>query len=238
MADPNSVVQELINKTLHELNTPPQNIQQSRVSNTSNGYIHLVVWSNASLYRIMVRKFTDTLNKSEHRLKAQFDDNARSTVANIEEGFARANTLEYLNFLGYSRASLIEGKGDAQRCLQDGFLVSVPGSNLSGIGINLMGWHEALKKTVISKPEIIKGFYGNLEDIRSERQIVKPFLFNYSPVDKLKPEVLTYEMFIEIINKTDWNIKRLVVSLENKLAKDSRYYQVERARYRNFSKFR
>jgi len=72
----------------------------------------LIAWSNASLLRVLKRRFIDNLPKSEYRLKAQSDDSCRSVVANIEEGFARQTTSEYINFLGYSRASLIEEKGD------------------------------------------------------------------------------------------------------------------------------
>lgn len=40
------------------------------------------------------------------------DDSARSVQRNIEEGFKRATTKEYIEFLGFSRASLEELKGD------------------------------------------------------------------------------------------------------------------------------
>src|SRR3989344_3731853 len=128
MAD--DVIQKLIDKTYQELTQSKKPQERSRISKTANGYIFLVAWSNASLLRILNRKFTDSLPKSEYRLKAQSDDSCRSVIANIEEGFARQTTSEYINFLGYSRASLIEEKGDVQRSLQDGFLKSIPGSSL------------------------------------------------------------------------------------------------------------
>lgn len=200
--------------------------------------------------RIFVRKFTGSLPKSEHRLKAQFDDNARSVIANIEEGFARPTTSEYLTFLGYSQASLIEGKGDAQRSLQDGFLFSKPGSKLKDLGIDLSDWHEALKQTVISTKPVnfsnenceqknFRGNYGKLKDIGKEANnnncLLNPFKFLYPPVDNLNPKSLTYEIFIELINKTDWHLRKLVESLERKLEKDNKYYQVEKLRLRNRS---
>lgn len=177
------VVRKMVEQTFRELAQGQKPQERSRISKIPNGYIFLVTWSNASLFRIFVRKFTSTLPKNEYRLKAQFDDNARSTVANIEEGFARQTTSEYINFLGYSRASLIEGKGDTQRSLQDGFLKSVPGSSLRDLGIDLADWHEALKRSVISQPVEIKGIYRNLEESI-------PFKFLYPPVDDLKAEDL------------------------------------------------
>src|SRR3989344_8840025 len=232
------VVQKLIEKTYKELSQAEKPQARSRISNTPNGYIFLVVWSNANLLRIFVRKFTENLPKSEYRLKAQFDDNTRSVVANIEEGFARPTTMEYLNFLGYSRASLIEGKGDAQRSLQDGFLKSLPGSSLKDLEIDLSDWHEALKRSVISKPAGIKGDYRKLEESRGQNILNKQiplnsFKFLYKPVDNLKAENLTYEIFIELINKTDWHLRKLVESLEKKLAREQKFHQVEKARIRS-----
>jgi four helix bundle protein len=206
------VVKEQIDKTLRELRQAKRPVERSRISKTSNGYIFLIAWSNASLLRILNRKFTSTLPKSEYRLKAQSDDSCRSVVANIEEGFARQTTSEYINFLGYSRASLIEEKGDIQRSLQDGFLRSIPGSNLKDLGIDLTEWHEALKKSVISKTNNTN--YRELEDF----------------IGKVKVTDLTYEIFIELINKTDWNIRKLIESLEKKMNADQKFYKVEKMR--------
>lgn len=214
----NKIIQELVDKTLRELSQNKKPKERSRVSSTPNGYIFLVAWSNASLLRVLVRKYTESLPKPEYRLKAQIDDAARSVVANIEEGFARQTTSEYINFLGYSRASLIEVKGDIQRSCQDGFLKSLPGSSLKDMGIDLEKWHEALRKSVISKPDDFKG---------------TPFKFLYDPVDSLNSASLTYEIFIELINKTDWNIRKLVESLEKKLNTDQKSYQIEKSRVRN-----
>ena len=163
-------------------------------------------------------------------------------IANIEEGFARPTTAEYLTFLGYSEASLVEVKGDIQRTRQDNILPTILGSSLSSIGISLALWHERLKESVISKPpgkilqsplNPLKGIYRNLED--SNKTL---FNFGYPPVDALRAESLTYEIFIELINKTSWHLRRLVTSLEDKLNRDQKYYQVEKARVRSNLKFR
>lgn len=242
---PKRFIQELIDKTFRELEESKhkQPVSRSRMWKSTNGYIFLVSWSNANLLRVLVRKFTVTLSKSEYRSKTQADDAARSTVANIEEGFARPTTGQYLDFLGFSQASLKEVKGEVQRWHQDGFIKSVKESSLTGLGIYLMDWHEALKKSVISRPaeesegnfsslKEFKGSYRNLEEIRGKYPL-NSFKFNYPPVDNLRANQLTYEIFIELINKTDWNLRKLVESLEKKLAHERKFYQVEQARIRS-----
>jgi len=245
-----NVVQELINKTFRELKETQKPQQRSRISRTPNGYIHLVAWSNACLLRVLVRRFTDVLPKSLYRLKTQLDDAARSTVANIEEGYSRPTTTQYLDFLGYSYASLHEVKGDLERSRQDGLLASLAGSNLTSLSINLTDWHEALKRTMISRPispkkeDQPKYIYTALATPDTQSQIatksypLKSFKFLYPPVDNLRARDLTYEVFIELINKTDWHLRRLVESLEDKLNRDQQFYQVEKARVQSKLKIR
>ena len=234
------VIQAQIDRTMQELGQPVRPKERSRISKTPNGYIFLVAWANASLLRVLVTRFTNSLPKSIYRLKSQLDDAARSVVANIEEGYARQTTSEYINFLGYSRASLIEVKGDIQRSLQDGILDSESGSSLLDLKIDLGKWHEALKSVVVSRPSEIKGFYRKLKELRLRRGYTQSplisFRFLYKPVDELKVQDLTYEIFIELINKTDWNIRKLTESLEKKLNTDQKYYQVEKMR--TFVKFK
>jgi four helix bundle protein len=245
--DQQSVIRQAIDKTYHELEEADKPKERSRIAKSTNGYIHLTSWSNAQLLRVFVRLFTASLAKSEYRLRNQLNDAARSVVANIEEGYRRPTTAQYIDFLGYSQASLNEVKGDIQRSLQDGFLFSIPGSSLSGERVDLRVWHEKIKESVISRPAEFRGIYGKLEE-SSKSQILaltasqlptfsfknplKSFTFLYPPVDDLNVHQLTYEIFIELINKTDWNLRKLVVSLEDKLARDQKYYQVEKARIR------
>ena len=51
-------------------------------------------------------------------LKDQMIRSARSVVRNIEEGFARTTTREYIQFLGYSYGSLQELIGDLEYCIK------------------------------------------------------------------------------------------------------------------------
>ncbi len=273
----NSVADELVAKTFREMAAAEKSQSRSRVSNTPNGFIYLIAWSNAGLLRLFCRLLAESLPQSEYRTKPHLKDSARSVMANIEEGFRRPTTREYLEFLGFSQASLEEIKGDIRRLREDGFIVSRPGSVLISLGIDLKNWHEAFKQTTISKP--FTGNYGSLEDARAYRNSgdtegesfrrddrnlggvrggdikgnyrslgevrsrfdrskspsgSSKFLYGYDPVDRLTVRDLTYEILIELINKTDWQLRRLVVSLEDKLNREHKFYQVEKMRVRGF----
>jgi len=161
------------------------------------------------------------LPKSEYRRKAQLDDAARSVVRNIEEGYKRATTSEYSDFIGYSQGSLEEVKGDIRELTEDGFLASRPGSTLASAGLDLGAFHNALKGN--------KGSYRGLKDVKTG---YTPINVLYPPLKNIRAANLTYEMFLELINKTDWNLRQLVVSLERKLSQEQKFYKVEQARIR------
>ncbi|MBU4299518.1 four helix bundle protein [Patescibacteria group bacterium] len=170
------------------------------------GYKFLAVWTNAALLRFLIRKFTEELPRSEYRSKTQLDDSARSVVSNIEEGYKRPTTKEYLSFIGFSQGSLEEIKGLVRQSHQDGFLKSVPGSSLAGLGIDL------------------KEFKGLLKDTKGEipLEILYPPLKSLnSPLESSKGFRLTFEMFMELINKTDYLFRNLVKSLETKMAEEA-----------------
>ncbi len=178
------------------------------------GYKFLAVWTNAVLLRFLVRKFTETLPRKEHRTKTQLDDSARSVVSNIEEGYKRPTTKEYLNFLGFSQGSLEEIKGLVKQVHQDGFLGSKPGSTLADLGIDL------------------KEIKGLLEDSKGEI----PLQNLYPPLKSLKGTDLTLEMFMELINKTDWLFRQTISSLEGKMDKESPMSDREKWLKRNIEK--
>ncbi|MDO8512776.1 MAG: four helix bundle protein [bacterium] len=163
--------------------------------------------------------FTGPARPSEHRRKAQLDDAARSVVRNIEEGYKRATTKEYIDFIGYSQGSLEEVKGDIIELAQDKFLKTRAGSSLSDLHIDLGQLNKALKgnKPANSKNEPSKFEYHPLEIL-------------YPPLNNISGTELTVEQFIELINKTDYLLRKLVESLELKLNNDHKFYQVERAR--------
>lgn len=162
------------------------------------GYKYLAPWTNVVLLRFLIRKFTETLPRSEHRRKTQLDDAGRSAVSNIEEGYKRPTTKEYLDFIGFSQASLEEIKGLVRQAYQDGFLKSKPNSSLADLGIDL------------------KEFKGLLKDSKGNT----PLEVLYPPLKSFKASDLTFEMFMELINKTDYLFRQTVTSLEKKMAEE------------------
>ena len=162
------------------------------------GYKYLAPWTNAALLRFLIRKFTEGLPRSEHRTKTQLDDAGRSVVSNIEEGYKRPTTKEYLDFIGFSQGSLEEIKGLVRQAHQDGFLKAKSSSRLADIGIDL------------------KEIKGLLEESKGEISLD----VLYSPLKSLNGSELTLEMFLELINKTDYLLRQLVRSLEQKTGKE------------------
>jgi len=181
----------------------------TRKWNHPEGYKYLAPWTNAVLLRFLVRKFTETLPYSERRRKDQLDDAGRSVVSNIEEGYKRPTTKEYLDFLGFSQGSLEEVRGLFRQAHQDGFLRGRPNSSLKDIGIDL------------------KEFKGKLEEDKGNT----PLNILYSPLSPLKGGDLTFEMMIELCNKTDYLLRQLVMSLERSIAKKDRMSPMERWRW-------
>lgn len=211
------VIKQAIDKTMQELNAPDRPIQRSRVWKDPEGYQYLAVWQNAALLRVLIRKFTLNLTLNhpfEKRLKAQLDDAARSQKRNIEEGFKRPTTSAYLEFLGFAQASLEEVKGDIRDAKVDGFLPSKPGSSLKDLGIDLSVFKGASKGMTKGEP-------------------TEPNHPYFKPLNTLNPTTLTYEIFMELINKTDYLLRVLVQSLEKKLNEDHKGYQIEQARIKD-----
>lgn len=196
----NQVGRFLAISELWQLNRPERPKSKTRVWTNPQGYKYLAVWQNAALLRVLIRLYTKTLPRNEYRLKAQMDDAARSVKRNIEEGWKRPTTKEYLQFIGYSQASLEEIRGDVRDCQVDGFLKSIPGSNLRAKGFNL-------RVNKGPRPSQIKG------------EPTEPNHPYYKPLNALNAKTLTYEEFMEIINKTDYLLRQLVESLEKKLGK-------------------
>ena len=198
-----TISQQLAEKTMRELEETKNPQSNSRSWKDPIGYRFLIPWSNAVLLRIFVRALTITFPKSEYRRKSQMDDAIRSVIRNIEEGFKRSTTKDYLNFLGYSQGSLEEVKGDVRECLEDELVVSKPGSSVADLGVDLKAWTEWLRNPLNSS----KFLYFPLKDSKGM-------------VKDIKGQNLTYEIFIELINKTDWLLRKLVESLETKLRVD------------------
>jgi len=82
-------------------------------------YKQLRTWQQANEILELTEEFIKTL-PSKASEKGHMDRSARSTVRNIEEGFRRTTTREYISFLGFSAGSNEELLGDFQHCLKTG----------------------------------------------------------------------------------------------------------------------
>lgn len=87
------------------------------------GYRSLRTWQQANELFELTEKFVSTL-PLRHPVTGQFLTDlidqmirsARSVVRNIEEGYSRVSTKEYISFLGFSLGSLEELIGDYKYC--------------------------------------------------------------------------------------------------------------------------
>ncbi|HLB32537.1 MAG TPA: four helix bundle protein [Patescibacteria group bacterium] len=82
-------------------------------------YKQLRTWQQANEILRLTEEFIKTLPHNEPA-KSHMDRSARSTVRNIEEGFRRTSTREYINFLGFSAGSNEELMADFEHCLSSG----------------------------------------------------------------------------------------------------------------------
>lgn len=87
------------------------------------GYRYLRTWQQANEIFELTEKFITTLPLRHPEtgqyltdLKDQMIRSARSVVRNIEEGYVRTSTKEYISFLGFSAGSLEELIGDFKYC--------------------------------------------------------------------------------------------------------------------------
>src|SRR3989338_79631 len=94
----------------------------TRQAQSTQGYKASAYWQTASLLRDLIQLYLEILPSHQFRRKTQLEDAARSTVATIEEGWARPSTKEYLDYLGFAQASLTEVRGDIERLHTDGYL--------------------------------------------------------------------------------------------------------------------
>jgi four helix bundle protein len=94
----------------------PMAIYQSR---NPLGFKNLLTWQQADIIFSKIKILASKLpkihpktNQFTNRLVDHLIDSARSIKRNIEEGFKRATTSEYIKFLGFSLGSLEELHGD------------------------------------------------------------------------------------------------------------------------------
>jgi len=91
------------------------------------GYKQLRTWQQAKEILELTEEFCATFPTKDLRtgqyltdLKDQMLRSARSVIRNIEEGFVRTTTKEYISFLGFSKGSLEELLRDFEHCIAKG----------------------------------------------------------------------------------------------------------------------
>jgi len=80
------------------------------------GYRTLLTWKQANDLFLLTEEFVKTLPPFEADPADHMVRSARSVVRNIEEGYARTSTKEYISFLGFSAGSLEELIADYRHC--------------------------------------------------------------------------------------------------------------------------
>ena len=162
------------------------------------GYKNLIVWSQAGkIYRgtkDFTRKFLD--GRSEYRLVGHMNDSARSVQRNIEEGYKRATTKEYIQFLGFSRASLEELKGDFEELKRE--------------------WGEGLRWADKGKEGVIR------EDVRRENVIRGDVIREDMRKENVIREGVRREIegLLDLIYGEDCMMGRQIMRLEAKMVSD------------------
>jgi four helix bundle protein len=168
-----------------------------RQSPRGKAYTHSPLYRNSVILRLLAKIFTTDLDPIKYRyLISQIESETRSIIANIREGYLRPSSTEYSTFLGFSHGSLEEFRGDVEDAKDDGLLPSRPGSTLASIGIEL--------KPPTSSYLSPKKYLDSLK----------------RKIGEIKREKLTYEIFIELVNKTDYLLKRAVEGLDKKIIAD------------------
>ncbi|MDO8503798.1 MAG: four helix bundle protein [bacterium] len=186
-----------------------------RQAQSLQGYKASAAWQTASLLRDLILLYCHTLPKAQFRRRTQLEDATRSMVANIEEGWARPSTKEYLDFLGFSQGSLTEVRGDIERLLTDGLIkAGIYGKRREGKGltqdVRILTPSRNFPYPPV-KSRVNPGKYGTLRERLRE----------YTGSD-IRKEDLIYEVFVELINKTDYLIARAVEGLQEKIVREEK----------------
>lgn len=213
MKKKNLAAEQLVRETLRELretkvkplNSPklpfriPVIERTIRQAQSLQGYKASAYWQTVSLLRDLIQLYLQIIPAPQFRRKTQLEDAARSMVATIEEGWARPSTKEYLDYLGFAQASLTEVRGDIERLHTDGYLkagklsIPTPSRNFPYPPVN---------------SRINPTKYGTIRERLRE----------YTGRD-IHAKDLTYEIFIEFVNKTDYLLKKVIFGLQEKIIK-------------------
>lgn len=115
------------------------------------GYRTLRTWQQANEIFELTEKFILTLPAKYADIKDHMWRSARSIVRNIEEGYARTSTKEYITFLGFSAGSLEELIGDYKYCQRADIGDSKGRSKGIGLGVGEAKMIDAQIKSLEAK---------------------------------------------------------------------------------------
>ncbi len=156
-------------------------------------YKQLRTWQQANEILELTDEFCATLPSKNPQtgqyltdLKDQMIRSARSVVRNIEEGFRRTTTKEYINFLGFSAGANEELLGDFQYCIK-GKLGEQKGALkgeylCKGEGKMLFNQIRALERKTIrektaSRDDLAKEYYKrDLEQRRKDGEMLEKII--------------------------------------------------------------
>lgn len=214
---------------------------------SDQGYKASAAWQTASLLRDLTLLWTteelDTYSRTFpyppvtsrtspvnpgtiRRLRTQMDDAARSLVSTFEEGWARPSTKEYLDFIGFSQASLVELHGDFERCMTDGLIKTereitesygnireTRGTNAQVLGSPMIRAEIPTPSRKFPYPPVASrkfpSTYGKLQERLRE----------YTGKE-IQAKDFSYELFMELTNKVSFLFRRTVEGLWHKLSAD------------------
>lgn len=174
----------------------------TRQAKSTQGYKASAAWQTSFLLYDLLLIWTKTFPYSEKRRREQIESSARSVLANIEEGWARPSTKEYLDFLGFSQGSLTEIRGDLERSLGDELLrPGMYGNKREATGIPTPSLNFPYPP-VNSRANPQMGINGKLREFTGK---------------EIRHPDITYQLLIELVNKVDYLLKRTVEGLQNKI---------------------
>ena len=121
---------------------------------TYKTYEDLEVWKlSRELCKDIYSIIENTPLKNNWKLRDQIDGSSGSIMDNIAEGFERAGTKEFIQFLGYSKGSCGETRSQLYRCFDRDYISEEKKNELiektESISKQINGFISYLKKTKI-----------------------------------------------------------------------------------------
>jgi len=129
---------------------------------------------------------------------------------------------------------LEEIRGLLRQARQDGFLKSREGSSLGNVGVDLKKFKDLLggaKGRLEDTKGELEEVRGKMGEIKGTSSLNAPLDILYPPLSTLKGTDLTFEMMIELVNKTDYLLRQLVDSLEQHIGKEDAAGSMEKWRW-------